>query len=249
MSVDESTMSPGTEEGAPEVAAARPAPRGGASLVDESRIEAPSRQTMFMLGAVTVSTLVMWAAGRAACNYHVPGESLTPREVSLVEKTVHPKGVALEFAQALATRRFADAEKLAMDDGLAFVKKAAAECAGCAPLDPQKERIWSAPEVLPKANPIAGFVRVTTTFAGASTTRIMLVQRASAERREANDWRVAGVFEAAAELPALPEPPALPPPSLMAPPPATSAAPAASATPTASATPGPLRAVPTAPPQ
>ncbi len=215
MSADEPSQPPGKDErsAAPEIVAhpERPPVRGGATTLDESRIEAPSRQTLFMLGAVTVSTLVMWAAGRAACNYHVPGESLTPREVALAERTVLPKGVALEFAQALATHRFADAEKLAMDDGLAYAKKAALACSGCVALDADAEKIWSAPEVLPKANAIAGFVRVTTSVKGASKSVVMLVRRPSTERREPADWRVAGVFEEGATLPELPEAPSVPP--------------------------------------
>lgn len=114
-------------------------------VLSEAEIDAPNRNTLIMLGVVSIMTLVLWAAGRAACNYHVPGESLTPRFVSLDEKTRSPKDVAIEFAQAIEGADFATAQALASDAGLQTIEDVKKECGAC------PERVKARPEIFSSA--------------------------------------------------------------------------------------------------
>lgn len=92
----------------------------------------PSKPTLVVLFVICGATLLMWGAGRAACNYHVPGESLSPRSVSLAEKTTLPKGVALELGQAVAGANWEIAEQLVTGEAGSWLAAEKSACeAGC----------------------------------------------------------------------------------------------------------------------
>lgn len=99
--------------------------------IDETAVDAPSRQTLFLLGVVCAATLIMWVMGRAACNYHVPGESLTPRALTPVERSRTSKDAAIEFVRALEGGDFETARRLAKGAALASVETVAANCPDC----------------------------------------------------------------------------------------------------------------------
>jgi len=167
--------------------------------IDETLIDAPTRQTLIMLGVITVATLIMWAAGRAACNYHVPGDGLTPREVSLEERTRNPKGVAVEFAQALSGADFEAAKRLTLPAAEELVKKAES-CGACKAERDARKHIQSVAEVLRAARDDA-IVAVTTTGApGGSTLRVLRIQR---NMQEKQPWRVVGSLPSKSNLPKL----------------------------------------------
>lgn len=173
--------------------------------LDEAQINAPSMQTLIMLGVISLATLLMWAAGRAACNYHVEGESLTPRAVPLEGRTSTPKDVALEFAQNLSSADFETARKISVLAAVAAVSEAQKACGDCTAQRASKKQIFSVATVL-RANNIDAIVQVRTVGApGGEKIRIMGVERV------ARDWRVSRLYDsAAAAVLREPEPPPLP---------------------------------------
>lgn len=130
-----------------------------------------------MLGVISLTTLILWAAGRAACNYHVPGESLTPRQISLEDKTRSPKDVGIEFAQALSGADFETAEKLAIDDGLKLIAEARVACGTCATQVAARPALMSR-GIVQKANSRDAIVQVETFQNGQLTaTRFFGIER------------------------------------------------------------------------
>ncbi len=189
---------------------------------DERLIDSPSRPTLVILGAICLATLVMWGAGRAACNYHVPGESLTPRAVSLDERTQNPKDLALEFAQALAGGDFATARQLAHGSALETVEQAARACPGaCASKAAVRPELATLADLL-KYNPVDSYVKTKSL-----TPRGVVSQHLLEVERIEQGYKVTRVLPegaAMAELKQAPAPLAVPsrgdpsvPPSLRAP--------------------------------
>jgi len=109
---------------------------------DENVVNAPTRQTLGMLSAVAIITLIMWAAGRAACNLHPPRETRRPREVKTEELARTPKDAALEIQQRWLTLNFKGARELAkgtLSERIAKEQKAC-EAEG-SPCDKRRERL------------------------------------------------------------------------------------------------------------
>ena len=103
---------------------------------EEAQLDAPDRGTLFMLSAICIATVIMWAAGRAACNYRVKGESLQPRSVSLVERTKTAQATAFEWAQAFSSGRFESLDEisaLSFKPALIEMKNACTNCNALAP--------------------------------------------------------------------------------------------------------------------
>ncbi len=98
---------------------------------EEAKINAPDRATLFMLSAVCLATLTMWATGRAACNYRVKGESLQARSVSVKERTTTAQSTAFEWAQAMQSGRFSDLEQLTSDDLKPKLSEIIKQCTHC----------------------------------------------------------------------------------------------------------------------
>ncbi len=159
--------------------------------LDEEKIDAPSRQTLIMLGVICASTLILWGAGRAACNYRVPGESLTPRKVSLEDRTRTPKDVGLELAQAVSGGDFKIAEELASGEALAQIKKDAAACGECESRKKVRPSLMSVSTVL-QANSVDALVKVRT-LGGSEGEK----ERFMGIEREERKWRVTRFFESA----------------------------------------------------
>jgi hypothetical protein len=181
----------------------RPAP---AAPPSEDALNAPSRQTVGMLGVVAAATLIMWGAGRAACNYHEPGESLSPRAVALEARTRSPKDAALEFSHRWLTADFDIAAKLATGDVAAAVEKDRASCAGaaCTARKNVAATALSVAEVV-QGNPVESFVRVRTVgLPQGDAIKMYGVERVGPE------WKVTREFDPSAPLPALKEAPSPP---------------------------------------
>lgn len=197
--IDESASDAGeddaSERRAPERSAApsaAPQPR----VVDENVIDAPSKNTLVILGVICAATLIMWAAGRAACNYHVPGESLTPRATTLEERTFTPKGVATEFVQAIHGGDFATARLLAVGEARAFVEAEAKSCPGeCATRSQHRASLQSV-VVVQRGNLVDHYVS-TRTQGPAVSEHLLEIER------DAKAWRVTRVLEKGAPFPEL----------------------------------------------
>jgi len=168
--------------------------------VDEALIDMPTRQALIMLGVIMTATLIMWAAGRAACNYHVPGDGLTPREVSFEERTRNPKGVAIEFAQALSGADFASARRLVQPAAESLVK-AEEDCGDCVAEKGARKSILSVADVL-RATRDDAIVAVRTTGApGGPVDRVLRIQRNVEAKLP---WRIVGSLPDRKNLPELP---------------------------------------------
>ncbi len=217
MSTDESSSSTARKDepeetqegrGASQKSAKKDGPGSASEPLDEKKINAPSRQDLVMLGVICVATLIFWAAGRAACNYQVPGESLTPRRVSLEERTRTPKHVGIEFAQTLSGGDFDIARQLARGEALAFVKKDEQSCGACTERKNASGELLSVGTVL-KSNSVDSIVSVRTTGSGTETVRVLGIER------EGRKWFVTRIYDSAASAELKPDPTqSQPPPSL-----------------------------------
>lgn len=195
------------EEASPAVAEAPKRAGGGQRTKgqqppSEERLNAPAMQTVGMLGVVAAATLVMWAAGRAACNYHEPGESLSPRAVALQARTRTPKDVALELSQRWLTADFAVAEQLVSPAFLPTLQKDKASCTGASCEARKSAKALSTAEAL-TGNPVDTYVRVRTVgIPQGEVTKLYQVERIG------SDWKVTRELDPSAPLPPLKEPPA-----------------------------------------
>ncbi|MEZ4220262.1 MAG: hypothetical protein R3B13_04975 [Polyangiaceae bacterium] len=102
-------------------------------LPPESQIGAPSRQSLGMIGAMALATLVMWGTAKMACNAH-PAQTRKPRALPVAELSKDPKSAALEMAQRWASYDFDGASELATDKvagEIAAAKDACAKDAAC----------------------------------------------------------------------------------------------------------------------
>lgn len=167
-------------------------------LPDEDVLGSPSRPTLVILGSICAATLIMWAAGRAACNYHVPGESLTPRAVSLEERIATAKGAAIEFAQALSGGDFERARLVAQGEALSAIERESASCpSGCSERKKDREALRSVAELW-QSNSTEAYVKVRTGIPPAGET-----ERALHLKRDGLTWKVAAVLDAGASFPEL----------------------------------------------
>lgn len=182
-------------------------PKAPPKQLTEAEINAPSRQTIFMLSVICATTLVCWAAGRAACNYNVPGESLTPRKTTVEDRTQSSKGVGIELAQSLSTGNFEVAQRLVDGEALEYVKKEQSACGDCSARRATSGEIVSVGKVL-EANSVDAIVEVKTIGApGGEVTRVFGIER------DKRDYKVTRVYPSAdeAELKEAPEPNLAPP--------------------------------------
>jgi len=174
---------------------------GGTAIPDEDVLDAPSQKTLIMLSVIAATTLIMWGLGRAACNYHPPhSEIQTPRKTTLEERTVTPKGVATEFARAVATGDFETARRLAQGEALAFVQSEETSCG-----NPCSRRTHvgetSTVTTLLVANSVDHYLITKTKVGGQTAARLLEVER------NERILRVTRVLDAAAPVPELkPEP-------------------------------------------
>jgi hypothetical protein len=118
-------------------------------LPSEAVIDAPSKHTLIMLGALALAIVTMWGASKAACNAH-PMQTRKPRDVSTADLARDPKGAALELAQRWAAYDFLPALELAKEPLAEQIKKDQQQCeqdkAGC-----QKKREAHEQQVLASA--------------------------------------------------------------------------------------------------
>lgn len=168
--------------------------------VDEDVVDMPTRQTLGLLGVICASTLIMWAAGRAACNYHVPGEGLTPRAVTLEERTKSPKDVGIELAQALSGANFSVAEQL-IEPSAASLLTEARTCGECKQEIAAREELLSVAEVLAMSRTEAHVVVKTTGGPAGEVERVFLVRRDPSRKP---DWQVTAQLPSREQLPELP---------------------------------------------
>ena len=186
-------------------------------LPPETAINAPSRQTLGMIGVMTFATLIMWGTAKTACNAH-PAQTRKPRELATAELSKDPKAAALEMAQRWASYNFDGALELATDKVEAEIRTAKEACtkdAACSAASKKEYDTALATAVLLGREGAKATVRVTG-LGGALEGKTTLYEVELA----GPTWKVARTTDKA---PA--PPPVLVPPPAPAPPP--SAAPSA----------------------
>lgn len=180
----------------PRRSAAADAPASAVSReLNEDEIDAPSKQTLVMLAVISASTLIMWAAGRAACNYQVEGENLTPRPVSLEQRTRSSKDVGLEFSQSVASAEFSIALQLSTGEAADWAKKEQSACGTCEQQrKAAKGRVFTSAAVL-QANSTEALVRTRTIGTpGGEVIRYLGIER------EGREWRVSRISSEASAI-------------------------------------------------
>ncbi len=185
-------------KGAKSKRGARPAPPPPPT--DEREIDAPSYQTFGMLAAVSLATLVMWGAGRAACNYHPP-ETRKARAMPVAELAKEPKDAAVEMQQRLSTYDFASALQLSKGKVEDEVRRAQQACeANRADCDKKRgdfsdDKVFTAGELLSRDGTTAS-VRVTVNGAeGGKKSYLFGLEKDGAI------WKAVSRGDAAADMP------------------------------------------------
>ncbi len=121
--------------------AAGPRRRARVELPPEDVIDTPSRQTLGMMGAMALATLIMWGSAKLACNAH-PAQTRKPREVATADLARDPKGAALEMAQRWAAYDFDGATQLASGPVAQAIAQAKNACAAkAAECETQKKAV------------------------------------------------------------------------------------------------------------
>ncbi|MFO7181594.1 MAG: hypothetical protein DIU78_023025, partial [Pseudomonadota bacterium] len=94
----------------------------------EQEINAPTKQTLAMMGVLCGVTVVLWVLAHAACNYHPPRETRRPRAVTTEELTRDPKGAAIELVQRWTTGDFKGALEIATGSLVQDIERDKARC-------------------------------------------------------------------------------------------------------------------------
>lgn len=175
-------------------------------LPDEDKLDAPSRQTILLLSIVCVSTLIMWAMGRVACNYHVPGESLTPRALTPEERSRTPKDAAMEFARAIEGGDFETARTLAAGSARQKLEELQKACSDCSARKQKKDALLLVGTVLAD-NGKEAYVTVNTERGARGNQKTLLHVE-----KNGKNFAIVEILEPGAKIPALPAPE--PPPGL-----------------------------------
>lgn len=85
--------------------------RSRSARLTEEQIDSPKRQTLVLLGIISVMTVALWVAAKAACNMRT--QITRPRKVTVEQIVRTPKHAAMELQQRWAKGDFAGAQELA----------------------------------------------------------------------------------------------------------------------------------------
>lgn len=85
--------------------------RSRSTRLTEEQIDTPKRQTLILLGIISVLTVVLWVAAKAACNMRT--QVTRPRKVTVEQIVRTPKHAAIELQQRWAKGDFTGAQELA----------------------------------------------------------------------------------------------------------------------------------------
>jgi hypothetical protein len=102
-------------------------PKAKHKPLTEEEINSPKKQTLYMLGAIAASTVLLWGAARFACNAHPP-DSRRARLATTDQLARTPKGAAVELQQRWAGHKFVEALELAKGDVADQLQKDLRDC-------------------------------------------------------------------------------------------------------------------------
>jgi hypothetical protein len=93
----------------------------------EEEINVPKMQTVYMLGAMSALTIVLWFAAKLTCNVH-PDQVREPKHFSTKDLAADPKNAAYEFHHNYETGDFTTAFDLATGEMRRIVENKLKEC-------------------------------------------------------------------------------------------------------------------------
>jgi hypothetical protein len=173
----------------------------------EEEINVPKMQTVYMLGAMSALTIVLWFAAKLTCNIH-PDQVRDPKHFSTKDLAADPKNAAYEFHHNYETGDFTTAFDLATGEMKRIVENKLKECEQN-PDDCAKNHkklagtIESTGKVLDRSMNRAT-VELTSYYRSTPNPKVFSFEVV----REGEFWRVASRRDAVASPPQVPQAPA-----------------------------------------
>lgn len=93
----------------------------------EEALNVPKMQTVYMLGAMSVLTIILWFAAKLSCNIH-PDQVRDPKHFSTIDLAANPKNAAFEFHHRFETGDYATALDLSTGEMRKTVEAKLKEC-------------------------------------------------------------------------------------------------------------------------
>lgn len=93
----------------------------------EEALNVPKMQTVYMLGAMSVLTIILWFAAKLSCNIH-PDQVRDPKHFSTIDLAADPKNAAFEFHHRFETGDYATALDLSTGEMRKTVEAKLKEC-------------------------------------------------------------------------------------------------------------------------
>ncbi|HMA93920.1 MAG TPA: hypothetical protein VKP30_14615 [Polyangiaceae bacterium] len=93
----------------------------------EEALNVPKMQTIYMLAAMSVLTVILWFAAKLSCNIH-PDQVRDPKHFSTIELAADPKNAAFEFHHRFETGDYATALDLSTGEMRKTVEAKLKEC-------------------------------------------------------------------------------------------------------------------------
>jgi hypothetical protein len=93
----------------------------------EEAVNVPKMQTVYMLGAMSTLTVILWFAAKLACNIH-PDQVRDPKHFSTKDLAADPKNAAFEFHHNFETGDYVTAYDLSTGDMKRTVEGKLKEC-------------------------------------------------------------------------------------------------------------------------
>lgn len=93
----------------------------------EEAINVPKMETIYMLGAMSVLTIILWFAAKLSCNIH-PDQMRDPKHFSTRDLAADPKNAAFEFHHKFETGDYVTALDLATGDAKNVVEAKLKAC-------------------------------------------------------------------------------------------------------------------------
>lgn len=157
-------------------------PLGTEQPITEEQLASPDRVTMRLLSVICAVALLCWVGAKAGCNRRdVPVRQPAALTVEQARKTA--KAAALEFAQAIASRRWEYARAFASSGVQVEVNAMQAACEKSEPSCPEKSGVFTRAVVL---NGQGRIVLITTQSHGVDAVLNLEVET----QRDADGWLV-----------------------------------------------------------
>jgi len=93
----------------------------------EEALNVPKMQTIYMLGAMSVLTIILWFAAKLSCNVH-PDQVRDPKHFSTLELAADPKNAAFEFHHRFESGDYVTALDLSTGEMRKTVEAKLKEC-------------------------------------------------------------------------------------------------------------------------